>query len=492
MRLPKWLVVGILWGWLLLLTLTHLNAKSPYSYGWAIFGEKSGYLNGAVVNPDSHDLQWAFMFFFEAQPPWWERAQNLSLPTHAFAASIVAGYVRSYLLANYIANFLFAAICALAAVNLADKFGINRAAALVALLTVFTLPIYVEYLGQPMHYVVGPAASFLIVMALLGLSPDDARKPWIAGLATGLMVINYDPYIFLAAMVAWFLFVSRFASVWGYVAYIVIAALPRLVWHQFLRLYSHGTMTKHLHQTFTVPVIDGWKEYVRNPIDNVLMPFVTSHVGIDVALHQIISLVHWPLAAVCLYLLIRYRPKIHPLVALLPLFFFLEQIVAAAFDWEQNPRRAIPVAFAFAVAWVWAAHRTWDLKRWRVAFVALFVLNAVLAFGDTLFRNPVMTYIHTGQAIRSAPSEAMRIQKMRLDKESMPALLKDEQPIIYNDLGRIRLHRDHRPVFVATQCFQALLLCALFWLCSRGKILPRWTPIAIAAIWALSVVARFR
>src|SRR6185436_17304983 len=237
---------------------------------------------------------------------------------------------------------------------------------------------------------------------------------------TGLMTLNYDPYVFLGAMVVWFLFISRFASAWGYVAYIVTGALPRLLWHQFLRWQSHGTMTKHLRQTFIDPVINGWKEFLQHPIDRILMPFAASHVGVDVALHQVIALVHWPLLAVGLYLLIRNRPeRPNYLVVLLPVFFLLEQLAAAAFDWEQNPRRAIPVAFAFGVAYVWCVGRVWHLKRWRVGLVALFVLNAVLALGDTLFKNPVMAYIHTGQAIRGAPSEPMRIEKMRLNTESM-------------------------------------------------------------------------
>lgn len=485
-------MVGTLWAWLLFLTLTHHNAKSPYSYGWAILGEASLHFKGAIVNPDAADLELPFLFFYEAHPQWWERAQNLSLPTHAFSTSIVAGYVRSYLAANYLANFLFAALCALAAVNLADRFAIRRGAALVALLTFFTLPIYVEYLGQPMHYVIGPAASFLIVMAILGLAPEDSRRPWIAGLATGLVALNYDPYIFLAAIVAYFLFLSRFAKWWQYAVYLVTAALPRVLWHQFLRIHSDGAMTKHLRRTFIDPVVDGWTEFFRHPFDNILMPFVASHVGMDVALHQVIVLVHWPLVAVCVYLLIRLRPKAHPLLALLPFFFLLEQFVAAGFDWEQNPRRAIPVAFAFGVAWVWAANRVWDLRRWRAVFVALMLFNGVLAIADTLFRNPVMAYLHTGQAIRGAPSEPMRIQKMRLTPESMPMLQRDDRPVIWNDLGRARVAPDRRLLFAGTQAFQALLLVALFWLCARARILPRWSPIAVAIVWVVSLAVRFR
>lgn len=493
---PKWIVVALLWAWLALLTVTHYGAKSPYSYGWAMFNEKSSHLMGAVVNPDAHLPNSVFLFFYEAPPIWWEGAQNLSLPTHAFAASIVAGLTRSTLLANYLVNFLFAAIVALAAVNLAEKFGIRGGAALTSLLTLFTLPIYVEYLGQPLHYVVGPAVSFLVVLALIAIGPEDVRRPWLAGLATALVSLTYDPYVFLAAMAAYFLFVTRFRSRWGVWIYIVIAAMPRFVWHQFLRLHSDGAMTKHLRRTFIDPVVDGWKEFLRAPFDNVMLPFVASHIGVDVALHQVIAMIHWPLLAIGIYLLVRLRPELRAvkslyLVALLPLFFLLEQLVAAAFDWEQNPRRAIPVVLAFGVAYVWSTARMWPSVAWRITFVALLLFGGILAFSDTLFRNPVMAFLHTSQAIRGAPSEPMRIRTMRLNQKSMPTLLKDEQPIIWNDLGRARLARDRRLIFAGTQAFNALLLVALFWLCARARILPRWSPIAVAAIWALSLVARF-
>lgn len=489
--LPKPVVILALWAWLLLLTLTHLGARSPYSYGWAIFNEPSARMNGAVVNPDALPLRNVTMFFYEGESLDWPNAQNLRLPMHSFATSIVAGLTGSYLFASYAVNFLFAALVALAGVNAADRFGIRRGVTLVVLLTLFSLPMYVEYLGQPLHYVAGPAISFLVLLAMLALDERDARNPWIAGLATTLLTLNYDPYVFVAAVAAYVLFIGRFARARDYVVYVIAAALPNILWSQFLRLESRGTMTKHLRKTFIAPVIDGWMTFVRDPIDNILVPFVATHIGAHVALHQIVAMIHWPLVLLCVFLLIRLRPRLATrawLFPLLVLFFVLEQMAASAWDWELNPRRAIPVVLAFAVAYCWSAERTWDVRGWRIAFIALLLLSAVLAMSDTLFGKPVLAFLHTGQAVRQQPQDGIRIEELTLDQRSMPKLMRDD-PITWRDLGRARLANVRQ--FTIAQAFLLALLAGLFWLVARARLLPRWAPLAAVAVWALSFVRFF-
>lgn len=495
--LPKLAVILILWAWLALLALTHLGGRSPYAYGWAIVGspEPPSRISGAVVNPDALPPYGVAMFFYEAAPvASWEDAQNLRLPFHAFATSIVAGITRSYLFAGYFVNFLFAALVAWAGVSLADRFAIHRAAALVALLSAFTLPMYVEYLGQPMHYVVGPAVSFLIVMSILALPEHDACNPWIAGLATALLLLNYDPYVFVAAVVAYFLFIGRFRRVRDYVVFLLTAAAPVLVWILYLRRISGGMMSQHLRRVFITPMLEGWIAFAKHPIENALLPFVASHIGIHVAFRQIVALIHWPLLVVCIALLIRLRPRLAPLrmwiIALLPLAFVIEQMVTAAWDWELNPRRAIPVALAFAVSYVYVVNAMWPRRGWRIAFIALFAFCGFLAVADTLTGSPVLAYLHMGQGVREAPQQAIVYKDQRLNKkETMPMLHADEA-LIRRDLGRARIHREQLGIFAFTQVFNAALLIALFWLTARARLLPRWTPAVVAALWLLSF-ARF-
>ncbi len=495
--MPKAAVILILWAWLALLALTHLGWRSPYSYGWAVIGnsEQPARIMGALVNPDALPLVGAAKLFYDATPAAGaDNVEYLWSPFHPFVTSVMAGLTRSYLFASYFVNYLFAALVALAAVNAADHFAIRRPAALVALLSAFTLPAYVEYLGQPMYYVVAPAVSFLIVLSILTLPERDARNPWIAGLATALLLLSYDPYVLLTAVIAYFLFAGRFARARDYIVYLALAAAPIIVWVRCLRLVAGPTAgISHNTRQFLGPLMGAWVSFAKHPIHNALQPFVASHIGIHVAFREIVALIHWPLLVVCIALLIRLRPQLAPrlwIVALLPVAYVMEQMVVAAWDWELNPRRAIPVTLAFAVSYCYIVNAMWPRRLWRIAFITLFLFCGCLAMADTFTGSPVLEYLHSGQGVRDAPQKAIDYLDERLDrKETMPMLHTDVRPLIWHDLGRARLGTQ-RALFAVTQIFSIALVVALFWLTSRAGLLPRWTPVVAAVIW-LASFARF-
>ncbi|HYK03468.1 MAG TPA: hypothetical protein VE974_17045 [Thermoanaerobaculia bacterium] len=470
-------VVAIVWAWIVLLTVTHFGARSPYSYGWAMFDHDSARISGAVVNPDALLIANVTRFFYDASPLNWgsQEAENLRLPLHSFTTAMLMSFTRSFLLANVLVNVLFAMLVALAAVNLAERYRIRREATLVALLTFFALPMYVEYLGQPLHYVAGISVSFLVVMSVVALvvAGDDARY---AALAIAILSLNYDPYVYIAALVV--LFGRRLK--WS----LLLAAMPVAVWAITLRVLSGNTMTTHLRKWFVLPVLSGWVDFFMAPLDRILLPFVATHVGLQVAFHQLIAMIYWPLLAVCVFLLVKLRPKLElRVVALLPLFFVLEQLAAAAFDWELNPRRAIPAVLAFAFAYLYAMDREW--QRWRIAFIALFLMSGLLAMSDTLFGKPAIAYLHTGQAIRHDVHDIVRAERMRLDTDSLPRLTRDE-PITWRDVDRAKAQ--NLGTFAVTQTMGVLLLFGLFWLTARAELLPRWLPWAAVAMWAVSLV----
>lgn len=467
-------VVVIVWGWIVLLTVTHFGARSPYSYGWAMFDHDSARISGAVVNPDALLIANVTRFFYDASPLNWsaQEAENLRLPLHSFTAAMLMSFTRSFLLANALVNVLFAMLVALAAVNLAERYRIRREATLVALLTFFALPMYVEYFGQPLHYVAGISVSFLVVMSVVVI--DDVRY---AALAIAILSLNYDPYVFIAALVVFF---ARRLK-W----YLLLAAIPAVVWAVMLRVLSDNTMTTHLRKWFVLPVLSGWVDFFMAPLDRILLPFVATHVGLQVAFHQLIAMIYWPLLAVCAFLLIRLRPGLGnlKLIALLPCFFVLEQLAAAAFDWELNPRRAIPAVLAFAFAYLYTMDRNWE--RWRAVFIALFVMTGFLAMSDTLFGKPAIAYLHTGQAIRHDVHDLVRAERMRLDTDSRPRLAHDEQ-ITWRDVDRAK--PQNFGAFAITQLGALWLLVGLFRLTARAELLPRWMPWVAAGMWVVSLV----
>ncbi len=474
--MSKRAVTGIVWAWIALLTVTHFGARSPYSYGWALFDHASARISGAVVNPDAIPTARVTRFFYDATPPDWSSAENVRLPLHSFSAAVLMSFTRSFLLSNVLVNVLFAWLLALACVNLAEGFAIDRRATLLALLTCFSLPQFVEYLAQPLQYIVGPAVSFLVILSLVAL---EEVKPLTAALAAALLLLNYDPYVYVAALVVWLLATRRIADVRRFALFAVATGVPVVVWGLCVRVLSDWTATSRLRNWFVLPVLSGWTDFLMSPVERILLPFVATHVGLHVALHQLIAMIYWPLLAVLVW---KFRTRVSPrflLVALLPLFFLLEQMAAAAWDWELNPRRAIPAVLAFGVAYVLVIHQA----RRRALFIALFALSAFLAMADTLFDKPAMTFLHTGQAIRHDVHDVMRVEPHRIS--SMPRAMEDE-PIVWRDTGRASTA--NLADFALSQAFALMLLAGVLWLAGRAHLLPRWAAWVAAGVWGLSLV----
>src|SRR5215213_9293193 len=129
-------VMAVFLAWLVLLGVTHYGGRSPYSYGWALFpldNENAVYLNGAVVNPDALSANDVMLFFYDGRYVDWGNAPNLDLPLHAFTVATLAGITRGTLPASYLANLLFFALVGIAALNLADRYGVRRGATLATL-----------------------------------------------------------------------------------------------------------------------------------------------------------------------------------------------------------------------------------------------------------------------------------------------------------------------------------------------------------------------
>jgi hypothetical protein len=474
--MTKRVVVGIVWAWIALLTVTHFGARSPYSYGWAMFDHPSARISGAVVNPDALSAAGVTRFFYDTTAPDWSNAENIRLPLHSFCVAMLMAFTRSFLLSSVLVNVAFAWLLALACVNLAERFAIDRRATLIALLTCFSLPQFVEYLGQPLQYIVGPAVSFLVILSLAAM---DEVKPAVAAMAAALLLLNYDPYVYVAALLVWLLVTKRIPNIRQFALFAVTSGVPVVAWGVCVRVLSDWTATSRLRNWFVLPVLSGWTDFLMSPVEHILLPFIATHVGVHVALHQLIAMIYWPLLVLLLW---RFRTRIAPrflLVALLPLFFVLEQMAAAAWDWELNPRRAIPAVLAFGVAYVW----TVGAMPKRGVATALLVLSAFLAMADTLFDKPAMAFLHTGQAIRHDVHDVMRVEPMRIS--DMPRFLDDER-IVWRDVERARLTSLAK--FALSQAFALLLLTGLLWLTGRARLLPRWSPYVAAGVWGLSLV----
>jgi hypothetical protein len=484
--------IAALWLWALLLLLTHAAARSPYSYGWALSGNGSVRAFGAVVNPDAAGMVPVARYFYDAQPPRWNLAPNFRLPLHGFVVSVLMAFTRSTLLANYAANLGALMLLAVVAVKLCEHYRLPLLPSTVALMTLYALPWVVTYVGQPMHYIVATTINFLAVMAAFCASDDDLRNPLLSGLLVAAVLLNYDPYIYALALGAWILFVVRFRRVRDVALFAIVAAAPVIAWTQFLRAASHDTLSRLTEKTFIKPIVAGWLELFRHPLDRAVQPYLAGHIGTHVGAHLILAEIYWPLLLVCAAALWRLGDRIPrtrrtALMAMLVLVYAIHQYGTALFDWENNPRRALPVVLAAGFAYCWCAAELWPRRGWRIAFAAVLVVCAFAPMADTLLGRPMLAYFSTGQAVQFDPRYGMQMRKMELTKASLPALMEDEK-IWWRDLPRATLTTPAAVRFFAMQLFLLVFCCALLRMLARAQLLPRHAAAAGALVWLASLV----
>jgi hypothetical protein len=486
-RLTPAATIAILAAWALLLLVTHHAEKSPYTYVSELtYGESPLSDLGRVAAPDALTVLPVTRFFYDGTAPAdYARAHNLWLPLHSFAAAIGLSFVRNYLWANSLVNLLFIVIVAAAAVRFGTARGLRPLPLLLGMATLFALPPVVACIGQPLHYIVAPAITFLMMLSAMAMGEEDLRNPWIAGALTAVQTLNYHWYVFVAALTT-YLAVVRFRRRRDDAIYLIVAAAPAIGWELFLRAVTAGHASTTIRNALVLPVLYEWAEFLRHPLERLMMPLIATHVGAAVAFHQAIALIHWPLliAAVCALWVLR--PRAPRLLLLLLAFFLLEQLVSAAFDFENSPRRALPLFFAFACAYCWSVDRLSERRGWKLTFAALFAFTAFFAFADVVFDRAGGAFLNVGEAIQ-LPKDAIRYETRTVPRQ--PAgVARDPQPELRAPFPSARYARSG--AFAFAQLFVAFWLGMAFWIAARARLLPRFAPWAFAGVWLVSVMVR--
>ena len=468
---PKWAIIGALWVWFAVALLTHSGARSPYSYAGAVVDLQMQRIDGLVVNHDAPSVRPVTQFFYDATDLPFAKAHNLKLPLHSLLVAAAASFLRSYLLASYLVNLLALWLLSYVVVTYAESLAYPRTATAIAALTCAFLPLYTHYIGQPMHYVVGVVVNFLVMLAAMA----GVRDPLRLGLLTAVLTLSYDPYVFIAAIVVTLRW--RRIQEWG--IYIATSLLPVIVWRGFLDRISDDVVSLKVRDEYFQPIIQGWLS-----LDSPVTPFVNGHVGIVMSVEMALALVYWPVLLLCLLGLVRTKP--HPLVLGLVVFFVLGQIVTAAYDWENNPRRAIPLLFALSCAYFAVVRAKVHARGWRIAFVAAMLVSLFVTMSDTLTGNPVVGYLPTGDAMRDRTKQVRTVGESQL--EDYPKLMQDERPRWWS----MRRAQVTRPmVFLFSNLFLGAIVFALLHVLRERALLPRFFPAAFAALFLLSLAARF-
>jgi hypothetical protein len=481
MSRSRTVVIAVLSAWTLLLLVTHRGSRSPYSYIPGMTGTVD-----RVVNNDAFlaSLPVTRFFYDGSMLADWSRADNMKLPFHSFAAATTGAFVRPYLLANDVANFLFVFVLIVAAVRYGAAIGLSDRAMLLAFATALALPAFVVYLGQPLHYIVGPIVNYLVVLTAMALPERDLRNPWIAGALTAILTLNYDWYVFGAALIVYVLAVLRFESKRDDLIYLAVSIAPVAIWRAFIDWVTQGTTSTIVRDAFIHTVIVQWADFFAAPAQNILTPFLAGHVGLHIGMHQVLALIYWPALLVGAVAAWRSGVRTSRLVWLLVIFFALEQIVTAAYDVENNPRRAFPIVFAFACLYSQVVDRR--RRAWTAAFLAVFAITAFLAFADVALGKPGASYLQIGEAMHTGAKQPLAYTRSEL--HIGPPIDPRQAAIATLTLPAARI--DHAVAFTFAQLFVGGWLLALFVLLRRAALLPPFAPAAFVAIWLLSA-ARF-
>lgn len=468
-------MAAILAAWVALILVTHRGPHSPYSYARpATF---HGQPVDLAVNWDAPTVVPVTRFFYDGTIPNWPIAHNIRLPLHSFFASIATSFIRPYLAANDVVNWLFMVLLTICALRAAAIFELKQAAMLLALATVYALPAFVGCIGNPMHYIAGTVINFLIVLAAITMPPEELRKPHVAGLMTAILTLNYDWYVFGAALAWYLLFMVRFEKLRDTLLYVAISLAPIAAWKGFIDIASSGEASYGVRSKFFGSVVAGWMTWIHHWRELPLLPFTATHIGAHIALHEILAQIWWPLAVCALIALWKLRPaltRVTRLLLLLVIFFGLEQLFTAAFEPENNPRRALAVVCAFAIAWCWIVDRYFRSP----VFVILFAFTAFLAFADTILHSAAVAGLYMNETIRAEPKWLLELQAHRVVIGSVPSMGAFPRAAI----GNLSF------VAVVSQLYIAFFAAAFFWILSKARLLPRFAPLAFLGIWLLSGV----
>ena len=437
-------------------------------------------IDGFVVNHDAPTVRPVTQFFYDGSDLDLSTAHNLKLPLHSFLVACAGSFVWSYTLANDIVNLLALWLLSYVVVTFAESLGFPPLATLIASLTCAFLPIYAHYIGQPMHYIVGIAVNFMVMLIVMA----GVRDPLRLGALTAILTLSYDPYVFIAALVAWIAVTLKWKTLREWAVYAATALVPVLVWRLFLTTLSNETVSTRVRGEYLEPVLIGWMRVITEPVSHLLSPFVNTHLGLVVSLEMTLALIYWPVLVVCV---IGWRPRLS-LPALLALFFVLEQLVTAAYDWELNPRRAIPLLFACSCAYFVVVREKMNFRVWRVALIAVMLLSAFLTLADALTRNPVIGYMVTGEAMRDQTKNVVKVGNSRLERGDYPKLMRDEKPRWWNmPSSRVR-----RPLtFAFANLFAGAVVAALLLFLRERALVPRYVPLGATAVALISLGARF-
>lgn len=495
------LLLCVFFWFLLILLCTHYGSNSPYSYGWTYFGHSmTAKIDNASVNPDALTVIPLTDFFYDPIKTKITAAPNINLPLHSFLAATTMGIFHSYMFSNSLLNILLLTLVSFMLIRLAAEARFGFWPTLIAGLTALSLPYFTHYLAQPMQYIVGSCLNFIVIITAFNLKEEDSKNPIIWAILFAVLLLNYDSYIYLASVVIFCLIKN--IKQWDYKEYLQVGCLafiPILLWQLLQESYLHQGNAQNLEQFFHA-ISDGWVSIFRPPLFHIFQPFIVSHVGVSVALNQLLAYFPWPLVVILVISLCKYfdeltKTSFWQLGVIVFSVYLLEQIFTAGFDWENNPRRAIPIILVFTIFYTWIVNRVFysTLGSFKVKsfFVTLLICMIALLFADTFLHYGVYQMLEVGQVIRGSVKElVMNMLNYQLVANEFTGAVSSAQ-FQWVTHAKASWQIDKAAVFLCSQLIMLSVITSLIWVMIRANLVPRISMLGFTSFYAFSLILRF-
>jgi hypothetical protein len=406
---------------LLAVTVTHLGNDSPYTYGYAVFGNpRPCAIEGQPVNADALSVVPLTTGFLEPCGLAYD-TPNIFLPLHSLVVASVIAFTHSYMLSQWLVSFASVALLLAALFRIGRERAIPPAALTLAAASILLLPPVAHYAGQPLQYAFGVSVDCLLVMAVVRQSEHEEPDPWLAGVAIALMSLTYDWYVFAGGVVLYLLLFRRFARRRDYAKMLVAGLAPMILWGRFLAWAARGHLNDRVTREIAAPLKEAWTFFLTQPPSRAANYLTLGHIALDVMVKSLMGMIWWPTLVVVAALVIwRRAPALQTAWGRMGLclasVYAAEQLLIAAAVLN-NPRRAFPAVFAFCVALVWAIAATWRSARGRALFATLALVSGMLVFADTACNDPTPAMMATQEMLATPPKEPLLLKEVHLDQQ---------------------------------------------------------------------------
>lgn len=477
---------------IVLLFFTHMGAGSPYSWGCTVVNYHCINFDGHAANGDAEKNETIVKFFYEPSEANFYKMENIDVPFYYFLTSGIIGLTRSYAFSHYVINVVFLFLLFVVFSNLLIEFKMSESQIILSGLTILSLPFFTHYIGQQMYYISEVSISFIVLIITIKMTSINYKNPWVFGFLGGILLINYEWYQYYFAIV---IFLTFFYPIKNFKIFFIISGVIYCLWRYFLINFSSSGLNLISSHLFSEYIFPSWSKYFRNIPENFIFPFLVGHTGLIFAFKMFLSHIYWPLTFFTIFYLLKLKPDLKNhrfgyLALAISITYLSLMIFIVPLEWEQNPRRFIPIIFVFSMAITYIIHNLNKFKNGIRILIPLIIISFSLSCSDFIFRTPVVHSLQFAEFIKEGPKKIFDISEKKLNDQNMPNLPKNSA-LKTGYFPKAKYQAKFLNVFIFSQFFCFSLIFLLFYFLQKFELVKIKLTRIYTILYLMSLFIRF-